>query len=223
MHHIERGSAPTGLSCVSAKYTEGWVQRYRHSLGRKPRDAKWTTFKEDLRRVFHSLCAYCEKRCSGEVDHFLPKSKFPELVYRWSNWIFACHDCNFSKGRRSSNGGYVNPCAKFWFGYPERYFTFDIKTGCIRPKPNLSAGSVRKAWRTIQHLRLNDPHHRENRLDWIRMVSAIAGDDFDQLTPNDHKELAHLSSVVSPWSSVVRVWLSERGYWDGGRRDPNPY
>ena len=212
MHWIERGPEPDGLANVKAKYTEGWVQRYRHKVGKKPRDTAWTKFMDDLRRVFCGICAYCETRCRGEVEHFHPKSKSPELVYVWSNWLFACHDCNFSKGKRAAGGTYVNPCARFWFGHPERYFTFNTKTGRICPQKGLNQGSKEKAQRTICDLRLNDPHHMKNRGEWIDMISGLAIDETGKIRADCREELAHLASRGSPWSSVVRLWLSEREY-----------
>lgn len=36
---------------------------------------------KDVRTVFFGLCAYCEELCKDEVEHFRPKSRFPERVY----------------------------------------------------------------------------------------------------------------------------------------------
>lgn len=212
MHWIDRGPEPDGLGYIGAKYTDGWVQWYRHRIGKKPRDTAWTKFTEDLRRAFSGICAYCETSCRGEVEHFQPKSRVPELVYRWSNWLLACHDCNFSKGRRAAGRRYVNPCAKFWFGHPERYFTFNTETGRICPKDSLNRGSKEKAQRTICDLGLNDPHHMRNRREWIEMISGLTIDESGAFRADYRVEFAHLASRDSPWSSIVRVWLSERGY-----------
>jgi hypothetical protein len=44
-------------------------------------------------------CTYCEARLkNGQVEHILPKHHFPEHEADWSNFIFACGNCNPTKG-----------------------------------------------------------------------------------------------------------------------------
>jgi 5-methylcytosine-specific restriction endonuclease McrA len=46
-------------------------------------------------------CAYCESQIGhvywGDVEHILPKSRFPELRYEYSNLTLACAICNNNK------------------------------------------------------------------------------------------------------------------------------
>src|SRR5262249_8578818 len=61
-------------------------------------------FKPFLRVDFRRRCAYCERpedymggdECF-EVEHFRPKSKFPELECVYSNLYYACRGCNSHK------------------------------------------------------------------------------------------------------------------------------
>jgi hypothetical protein len=42
---------------------------------------------------------YCERRLRGAtIDHFWPKSRYPERLLTWENWLLACRDCNSNKG-----------------------------------------------------------------------------------------------------------------------------
>ncbi len=45
---------------------------------------------------------YCESRplhvAPGDVEHLLPKSRFPDLIVEWDNLAFVCPDCNRGKG-----------------------------------------------------------------------------------------------------------------------------
>ena len=43
------------------------------------------------------LCPYCGLTESKQIDHFLPKSKFPEFSLYLPNMIVICSDCNKSK------------------------------------------------------------------------------------------------------------------------------
>lgn len=212
MHWVDRGPEPDGLSEIRARHTPRWVQYYRQGVGSRPADSHWRRFYDDLKRVFGGLCAYCEEITKGEVDHFRPKSQFPDLVYCWSNWLFACHECNHAKSSSWPAGGYVDPCAMSTPDRPECHFAFDTRTGAIRANRSLNARRRQKAQRTIDDLGLNDFHHLKNRVEWLRMFSAAIPDDSNGLTTEARAIVAHFASRDRQFSSLVRTWLSERGY-----------
>ncbi len=212
MHWVNRGPEPDGVGQVRDRYTQGWVQHYRHGVGRRPSDTRWRDFHNDLERAFHGLCAYCEEICKGEVDHFRPKSRYPELVYAWSNWLFACHDCNQAKSGRWPAGGYVDPCANFGPAHPEHYFDFDVLTGEILPQRGLSQGRRDRAQKTITNLRLNWRHHLKKRLEWLLLLSSYISEDPSDETSDMKSIRDHLASRGTQLSSITRAWLSQRGY-----------
>ncbi len=212
MHWVDRGPEPEGLPQIRDSYTPHWVDYYHYGIGTKPTDSRWRWFSEPLRQRFVGLCAYCEKRCSGEVDHFRPKSQFPAMVYQWSNWLYACHDCNHKKGEKWPPGGYVDPCAKSRSAQPESYFDFQTATGRIFPKQGLSARRHSKAQRMIDNLGLNDWHHLKNRVEWLELVSKAVPTNPDDETPETKAIRDKLISRDSQLSSVVRTWLSQQGY-----------
>ena len=209
MHWVDRGPEPTGLAAVSTRYTPRWVAYYQGRSG-KPSDSLWLNFLGDLCGSFSGLCAYCEERDKGEVDHFRPKSRFPERVYQWSNWIFACHNCNQSKRDKWPPGGYVDPCSKR--ERPESFFRFDTTTGEILPKPELSPDLRDKAQKTIDDLSLNGSHHLKGRLRWLYLVSNAISDDPKYQTINKEKLRTDLACRTTEWSSITRAWLVEQGY-----------
>lgn len=212
MHWVKRGPEPDGLETIRALYKPRWIRYYRFGDGDKPGDSRWRDFSDDLTNAFHGLCGYCEEMCRGEVDHFRPKSRYPELVYSWSNWVFTCHDCNHAKGDKWPTGGYVDPCARSWGARPEHFFSFDILTGEILPKEGLTLARRRKAQSTIDDLRLNDWHHLRQRLLWLQLISAAIPDDPAERTAESEKHRAHFASRTTPYSSITRRWLFERGY-----------
>ena len=212
MHWVDRGPEPQGLAEVRTRYTPRWVRFYSKGVGNRPTDSYWRRYRDALRRVFAGLCAYCEETTRGEVDHFRPKSQFPHLVYSWSNWVFACHECNNAKTSVWPIAGYVNPCAKSLRDRPERQFTFDTQTGFIIPNRSLSPNGRQIAQRTIDDLGLNDWHHRQNRVQLLELFSAAMPAGPNGLTPRTRKILVRCASRESQLSSFVRVWLSERGF-----------
>lgn len=71
----------------------------------------WERHRQD--RVMKKICAMLEAMCSGgnrcmfcedsaasQIDHFRPKSRYPELVFSWTNFLYACGRCNLVKGER---------------------------------------------------------------------------------------------------------------------------
>ncbi len=210
MHWVDRGPEPGGLEQIRAHYTPRWIRYYSDRVGAKPVDSRWRDFHDELEWRFSGLCAYCEEICKGEVDHFQPKSRFPESVYVWSNWLFACHDCNHSKGEKWPDYGYVDPCAES--ERPECYFTFDTLTGEMLPKRSLSPDERDQAQRMIDDLNLNARQHLRKRSDRLKLVSAVIPYDPLNQTPDTEVDRRYLASRATQLSGITQVWLSERGY-----------
>ena len=212
MHRVNHGREPRDLKRIRTTYTPRWVQYYSMGVGKKPTDSYWRSFHNPLKGVFQGICGYCEERRKGEIDHFRPKKRFPHLVYSWSNWIFACHECNNAKLDKWPDTGYVDPCARFETGYPDRYFVFDTQTGQILPNPSRNSHTRHKAQETINALHLNDAYHLTNRLEWLVLFSASISNSPNNLTVETKQNIKRFTSRQVQYSSIVRVWLSERGF-----------
>jgi hypothetical protein len=39
-------------------------------------------------------CMYCEDSMANEVEHFRPKTFFPEFAFVWMNYLYSCGPCN---------------------------------------------------------------------------------------------------------------------------------
>ena len=213
MHWVNRGPEPSSLDAIRSDFTQGWIDWCQDkSLGR-PSDRKWQLFQSDLEQVFSMLCAYCEEFTGGEVDHFQPVSKFPSLVYEWSNWVFSCPYCNGHKLAKWPQEGYVDPCTESLCERPEDYFTFSPSTWSLKPKDGLSSAQYQKASRMILDLDLNAPHHMKKREKLFEHVDYTCKQFEEGQQPDS--TLDHLESMIrrdSELSSFVRVMLEERGY-----------
>ena len=210
MHYVEKGTEPAALKSVRRNNTERWVEYYSQNRGSKPSDSSWRRFHKDLSREFFGLCAYCERECKGEVEHFRPKSKFPKLVYEWVNWVLACHDCNNAKSDKWPAGGYVYPCEPSRNERPETYFTFDTKTGEILPAPDLNGRKSDHAWQTIDDLKLNAFHLLKGRLTSLRVVAQTV----ELASPSDPELTVFVDAVTAReagYSSITRMMLAEDG------------
>ena len=212
MHWVDRGFEPSALATVRERYTPRWVSHYTHGAGSRPNDHHWRRFHPDLERVFFGICAYCEESTPGEVDHFRPKSKYPDLVYSWSNWLFACHDCNKAKSDIWPAAGLVDPCATSASDRPERYFTFDTQTGFMRPHGSLRPRRRQMAEEAIRALRLNDLHHLKKRVLRLILFSAVMPKSPSELDADATALLTQFASRSVELSSIVRSWLVELGF-----------
>lgn len=45
-------------------------------------------------------CMYCEDSAADEVEHVCPKDLYPEVVFAWMNYLYACGPCNSPKGNK---------------------------------------------------------------------------------------------------------------------------
>lgn len=205
MHYVDRGPEPAGLAAVRGLLTGGWVRFYRNQQGKKPGDARWREFQPGLSVVFFSLCAYCETECRGYVDHFRPKSREPELVYEWTNWVLACPTCNQAKLEKWPAGGYVDPCAERASERPESFFAFDTTTTEVLPKEGLSEVRRRDAQRMIDDLKLNEAHHLKRRKTHLRVLDKALANADDDL-------VAYVSGREQSLSSISRQFLIESGF-----------
>ena len=115
------------------------------SKGRPEFPAVWRKH-EELRQKIAGMsagfCAYCQspvssthagkegkKKPPGQIEHFLPKSRFPAHAYDWDNYFLSCGGCNNAKGDKWPVGGYVRPDE----GKPGARFVF-ARDGKVRAK-----------------------------------------------------------------------------------------
>lgn len=89
-----------------------------------PRHRSYQRYKPYLRDDFGYACVYCgihENESGGPrfftVEHYRPKSRFPELRNEYGNLLYACAVCNGYKGDDwpsdhplADGRGYLDPC-----------------------------------------------------------------------------------------------------------------
>ena len=126
----------------------------------------YRAFREQVRQDFRQTCAYClfeETWAAGlenfELDHFRPRSLFPQLTMSYYNLYWSCHVCNRLKRdlwptRQLLEQGvvFVDLCAS----------TFDEHF--VLQKNGRWRGKTLAAKYTIDSLRLNRPHLVELRV-----------------------------------------------------------
>ena len=181
MRWIDRGPEPGRVVAYAREYTPGWVRYFRDRVGSRPPDFSWREFRPILGERSGDMCWYCERRCdpaagvgdlAATLDHFRPLSRFPDLAYDWSNWVFSCRRCNEEyKQDNWPDTGYVDPAASDVLERPDRFFDYDMKTHEVVPRNGLAGDERRRALNTIDDLGLNKLDIRFFRQDWIRSLT----------------------------------------------------
>ena len=86
-----------------------WVAEYMslvHSGSKIPESAKdkyrHKEIKKAVRLETNDKCAYCESfvtdQYPGDIEHIIPKTEYPRLIFTWANLTFSCYWCNNKKG-----------------------------------------------------------------------------------------------------------------------------
>lgn len=120
----------------------------------------WTAVGHELYDAYHGICAYLGiffeySTGASSVDHFLPKTKYPGLAYRWENYRLSCLGENRRKGQKTD---ILDP-----FEVDNDWFDVNLATGQILPNQALSQALQAKINETIEELGLDDIDCRDMR------------------------------------------------------------
>lgn len=86
------------------EYWDEQYEKYRNGED-VPRNIKTKYRKPEIKDVIkietHDKCAYCECKVPhsqpGDIEHIVPKSVDPTLIFDWENLTLSCRTCNHSK------------------------------------------------------------------------------------------------------------------------------
>lgn len=110
----------------------------------------WKNSINDLYAAYQGICAYTCFYClkPASVDHFLPKSKRPDLAYEWSNYRLCKPRVN---NHKDDSMEIIDP-----FSVKTGWFVLDFPSCLVRPNDSLPASLTTKISKTIEILKLND-------------------------------------------------------------------
>lgn len=188
MIRIARGDKPEILADKEIQWRSDYLEKVskfalsptsENKKRKEKAEAKYRhpRIKEALKTAFSGKCAYCESHVVhidyGDIEHFRPKSKFPELCFQWDNLLLSCKICNDKahKGDHfpgSEEGGpFVNPTEE----NPGDFFLFefDPDTGTANVLPKNERGQT-----TEQFLGLNRKELIKHRSTVVRKMVYLA-------------------------------------------------
>jgi len=173
LYKMERISSPECLFQNGQQWANEYVANRRQNPKHKfswRNDDCYQAVRKRLSEMTKAHCAFCDGQIGVEsretVEHFRPKSKFPELAYEWEN-LFPCCDMCQSKKLELFEEGLLRPDhSDFVF---ERYFVANYKTGEIKPSPHADEQAQFRAEITIRLYGLDLPaRNKARQREWER-------------------------------------------------------
>ncbi|MCP3136571.1 HNH endonuclease family protein [Pyxidicoccus xibeiensis] len=92
------------LSTTAGKFLEGRTQQVLAAEDRAAEAQRlWKQRGSDFDEIRATLgamapgrqrCMYCEDNAGTDIEHFWPKSSYPQKAFTWLNYLLACSGCN---------------------------------------------------------------------------------------------------------------------------------
>lgn len=109
----------------------------------------------------------CSRELSiGQCQENVPPHSANCPIYDWHNLVYACQACNGVKGgqwpsEHDEADSYIDPCSGRGGGYtPDSVFEYDLDSGEIKVRPDVTGIARANAEQTIDDLALN--YHRDH-------------------------------------------------------------
>ncbi|MEU7782775.1 HNH endonuclease [Amycolatopsis sp. NPDC049159] len=204
MRRIAKSEKPGVLS----EKAEQWTAEYKAATEKKPTPWKHEEIRAALRSETDSRCAYCESEINSvtydQIEHILPKSRFPDLVVDWNNLTLVCPRCNNLKRDYYDPGeGLVNP-------YVDRPSDHIVFLGSwIWPRPGNGRG--KKTVDILGLCRAELVQRRQRRLEWMMSLveqwKAADGEYRERI-----QEIINDDFEAGEYQAMVEAFLGEWGF-----------
>lgn len=146
-----------GYSKIPQQEKDALLSHYKHK-----------DIQSALARSSHNKCAFCEcmpgESGNIEVEHFEPKSLYPERTFEWDNLLPVCRKCNEAKSNFDTHlEPIINPAKED----PEQVLTYkDLE---LSPIPG--SATTEKTKKTIEVCNLNCPRLYRVRADLMVSIT----------------------------------------------------
>lgn len=156
--------------------TEKWQKwgKLATNLKDNGKKVRWYNYKSKpvnqhltplLREITNNHCSFCDgfpmQQMVEQIEHFKPKSKFPELSHQWENLFLICAKCNETKGEEFNELLLKPDENDFSFG---KYFKMNFD-GLLEPEINLTEIEKKRVEITIKLYGLNKYGRPDARID----------------------------------------------------------
>ncbi len=119
-------------------------------------------------------CSFCDNFVSppgiDTIEHFRPKTEFPQEAYHWPNLYFCCPFCQQQKRDQFHEALLAPDHLEYEF---ERFFRWDYTSGDLLVNPQASAADQERAALTIRIYGLNQRHPALRRRELRRRARCL--------------------------------------------------
>ncbi|CAC9538139.1 hypothetical protein [uncultured Gammaproteobacteria bacterium] len=158
------------------------VQKQKPSRTCTKTYSSYRSFRSYLADDFNHRCGYCDdpdihygQTISYHIDHFKPKSKFPDLETNYSNLVYSCPYCNGAKSDKWQEvDGFIDPCDNEYDKHLER--TDKGKITCV----------TQRGQYIVENLRL---YLKRHELIWSLAILEWQKQQLNQINTIDSNEL----------------------------------
>lgn len=167
------------------------------------RKGHYRDYRIDLRNDFNGSCGYCDDndkfqdKSTFHIDHFAPKSKFPDLELEYKNLVYSCRFCNIAKSNKWISGdanipnngmlGFIDPCDENYDEHLYRdskgsinaksdlgcYLVKELNLGLIRHEYLWKARKLRAQKQKLEELLSDIPKTSESRVSVLEAIVEL--------------------------------------------------
>jgi uncharacterized protein (TIGR02646 family) len=126
----------------------------------------------------HERCIYCHDSHGTDIDHFWPKTSYPERMFVWLNMVLCCSECGRFKGDRFPLEAGVPLLIDPTMEEPWLHLDFDPQTGNIVARFDRESNSYSsKGTNTVcvLHLDRREALAAGYRRTFLRLTKSIEG------------------------------------------------
>lgn len=153
MIHVEPQPEPEDFDQLVRRPGTAFLLKNPKPTSKKWRsNSYWRKMLGQLHDGYDGICAYsCHwipyDTGADTVEHFLPKARFPEQAYEWTNYRLVCQTLNSLKGIRED---LLDP-----FIVQPGWFVIDFPSLIVKPAANLDEVLAQRISTTITCLGIN--------------------------------------------------------------------
>lgn len=169
MIHIDLQPEPEAFNDEVRRPGNEFLEKCPHPVGDDWRKNRyWNRCSDDLYREYNGICAYTgqwfsKSVSSVSVDHFLPKSIYPEMAYEWENYRLTYQMMNSFKGDKIT----LDP-----FKIQNGDIVLDFPSCLVKPRRDATDEFKKDAWFTINTLKLNHEIQVSHRYEVVANYAA---------------------------------------------------
>ena len=177
----------------------------------------WYKHKDIQNALFessHHKCAFCEcipgESSHIEVEHFIPKSLYPDLTFEWDNLLPSCRRCNEEK---SDIDTLIDPIINPAKEDPEQLLTYSF----LRIKPLEGSGQEHKAQQTIDVCNLNCERLYKARSELMKAITEYIDELKDKINwiseaDTDQKRKARVTKLKNSIAVIDSLTSAENAF-----------